>query len=74
MEYFTYMIVLASAMQCDESCEHYEPCIPTCPLETCDTLLDPAAPLCTQDACVEGRCLPFFYLTLGHTSWSVLKR
>ncbi|XP_063867870.1 uncharacterized protein LOC135104399 [Scylla paramamosain] len=41
-------------MQCDESCEHYEPCIPTCPMETCDTLLDPAAPLCTQDACVEG--------------------
>ncbi|KAK7066927.1 Mucin-5B [Halocaridina rubra] len=41
-------------MQCDETCEHYEPCIPTCPHETCDTLLDPASPVCTQDACVEG--------------------
>ncbi|KAK3857259.1 hypothetical protein Pcinc_036476, partial [Petrolisthes cinctipes] len=41
-------------MQCDESCEHYEPCIPTCPKESCDTLLDPSPPLCTQDACVEG--------------------
>ncbi|XP_071530009.1 uncharacterized protein [Panulirus ornatus] len=41
-------------MQCDEDCEHYEPCIPTCPQETCDTLLDPSSPVCTQDACVEG--------------------
>nr|XP_045582100.1 uncharacterized protein LOC123745535 [Procambarus clarkii] len=41
-------------MQCDESCEHYEPCIPTCTQVNCDTLLDPSSPICTQDACVEG--------------------
>lgn len=59
------MIVFTLAMQCDESCEHYEPCIPTCPMETCDTLLDPAAPLCTQDACVEGRVCHSFVLFYG---------
>ena len=54
--FYCNTIHFISAMQCDESCESYEPCIPTCPHETCDTLLDPRSPVCTQDACVEGKC------------------
>nr|XP_045582104.1 hemocytin-like isoform X3 [Procambarus clarkii] len=41
-------------MQCDEECEHYEACIPTCPRPTCDTLLSPNPPMCALDTCVEG--------------------
>ncbi|CAL4114083.1 unnamed protein product, partial [Meganyctiphanes norvegica] len=41
-------------MQCDETCEHYEPCIPTCPFETCDTLNTPRTTVCSEDICVEG--------------------
>ncbi|XP_071530011.1 hemocytin-like isoform X2 [Panulirus ornatus] len=41
-------------MQCDEKCEYYEPCIPTCPQMSCETLFDPSPPLCAHDACVEG--------------------
>ena len=45
---------LFAAMQCDEECEHYEPCIPTCPTPTCDTLLEPQSPNCQEATCVEG--------------------
>ena len=41
-------------MQCDESCEHYEPCIPQCPTRTCDTLLLAVSPTCAEATCVEG--------------------
>ncbi|KAA0190908.1 hypothetical protein HAZT_HAZT005302, partial [Hyalella azteca] len=41
-------------MQCDETCEHYEPCIPTCGTSTCDTLLAPTSPTCVDATCVEG--------------------
>ena len=47
-------------MQCDESCEHYEPCIPTCAPDNCDTLLDPKSSMCQQEACVEGMFCVFF--------------
>ncbi|XP_073969601.1 hemolectin isoform X3 [Rhodnius prolixus] len=43
-------------MQCEESCSEYQACVPTCPPETCDNLLDHSriSELCKQDVCVEG--------------------
>lgn len=47
---------LITAMQCDERCSNYSPCISTCPLETCDNLLtqNKLTKSCSEDTCVEG--------------------
>lgn len=46
-------------MQCDERCSNYSPCISTCPVETCDNMMQvhQLGKLCAEDACVEG-CAP----------------
>ncbi|KAL1513261.1 hypothetical protein ABEB36_002690 [Hypothenemus hampei] len=46
-------------MQCKEGCQQYQPCISTCPLETCDNLLTNSklSKSCHEDACIEG-CAP----------------
>ncbi|KAK9502170.1 hypothetical protein O3M35_012753 [Rhynocoris fuscipes] len=43
-------------MQCDQTCSEYSACVPTCPPETCDNLLEQnkIGSLCKQDICVEG--------------------
>lgn len=45
-------------MQCDPTCSNYNPCVPSCPQETCDNLMHPSKSerLCNSDVCVEG-CL-----------------
>lgn len=47
---------MPSAMQCDPHCSEYTPCLSTCPVETCDNILDQAKEqrMCVQDTCVEG--------------------
>nr|CAD7397465.1 unnamed protein product [Timema cristinae] len=44
------------AIQCDEKCSQYSPCVQTCPKETCDNHLiyKSLTPLCKEDFCVEG--------------------
>lgn len=46
-------------MQCDERCSNYHPCISTCPIETCDSILthNTLSKSCQEDACIEG-CAP----------------
>ncbi|XP_066254573.1 hemocytin [Euwallacea similis] len=46
-------------MQCDQRCAEYQPCISTCPHETCDNLMvnDKLSKSCSEDACIEG-CSP----------------
>lgn len=44
------------ALQCDEECSTYTPCMSTCPAVSCDNPFGATA-LCSEDACVEG-CLP----------------
>ncbi|KAI5641726.1 f5/8 type C domain-containing protein [Phthorimaea operculella] len=46
-------------MQCDEECSNYDPCLSSCPLETCDNVVDypEIKAICDQDTCVEG-CKP----------------
>ncbi|XP_056642321.1 hemocytin [Diorhabda sublineata] len=46
-------------MQCDERCTNYNPCISTCPEETCDNLLTNKkySKTCAEDSCIEG-CAP----------------
>lgn len=43
-------------MQCDPHCSEYTPCLSTCPVETCDNILDQSESqrLCSRDTCVEG--------------------
>lgn len=43
-------------MQCDPSCSNYNPCIESCPVETCDNMMHPLKQerLCKSDNCVEG--------------------
>lgn len=43
-------------MQCDPTCSNYNPCIPSCPADTCDNLMHPSKNerLCNADVCVEG--------------------
>lgn len=50
---------LFSAMQCDERCSNYSPCISTCPTETCDNLLTHGqlSKTCKEETCIEG-CVP----------------
>lgn len=45
-----------TAMQCDERCSQYSPCISTCPTETCDNLLvqKQLSKICSEDTCIEG--------------------
>jgi hypothetical protein len=44
------------AIQCDEKCSHYSPCVQTCPKQTCDNYIIHSKfnQLCSEDACVEG--------------------
>ncbi|KAI8434611.1 hypothetical protein MSG28_003147 [Choristoneura fumiferana] len=44
-------------MQCDETCESYEPCMSPCPQETCENTYyyKEIQPVCERDTCVEGR-------------------
>lgn len=46
-------------MQCDPHCSEYNQCIPSCPVETCDNLLDQGKDqrMCNDDTCVEGNNL-----------------
>lgn len=49
-----------AALQCDERCAQYTPCMSSCPAETCDNLLrhnDQISTLCKEDSCIEG-CQP----------------
>lgn len=43
-------------MQCDPHCSEYNQCIPACPVETCDNILDQGKDqrMCNDDTCVEG--------------------
>jgi von Willebrand factor len=42
-------------MQCDPKCSKYSPCISSCPLETCDNILQPkTGQMCAEDVCIEG--------------------
>lgn len=43
-------------MQCDERCSNYEPCISTCPIETCDNTMDHGqiSKGCEKETCIEG--------------------
>lgn len=43
-------------MQCDPKCSSYNPCISSCPVETCDSSNDRGKDqkLCLEDTCVEG--------------------
>lgn len=43
-------------MQCDPTCSNYNPCIETCPVETCDNMMHPLKQdrLCKSDNCIEG--------------------
>lgn len=52
-------ILYFSAIQCDERCATYSPCVSSCPQETCDNLLlqNPLSKLCKEDSCIEG-CAP----------------
>jgi hypothetical protein len=49
-------ISLFVAIQCDEKCSHYSPCVQTCPKQTCDNYIihSKLNHLCSEDACVEG--------------------
>lgn len=51
--------MIISAIQCDENCAKYSPCVSTCPIETCENLLvqSPMNKLCKEDVCIEG-CQP----------------
>lgn len=48
-----------SAMQCDPHCSNYDACVPSCPVETCDNILDQGKDqrMCNEDTCVEGNCV-----------------
>lgn len=54
-----------AAVQCDESCSQYKPCVKTCPLETCDNTLvyKSLSTLCNQDTCVEGIVIEYNLIT-----------
>lgn len=43
-------------MQCDPTCSNYNPCIDSCPVDTCDNLMHPLnhERLCKSEMCVEG--------------------
>ncbi len=41
------------ALQCNEECSTYSPCMSTCPTVTCDNPTGSSS-LCAADACVEG--------------------
>lgn len=43
-------------MQCDPICSQYTPCLSTCPIETCDNVMNQAQEqrMCLEDTCVEG--------------------
>lgn len=42
-------------MQCDPTCSNYSPCISSCPLETCDNILQTNDnQMCKEENCVEG--------------------
>ncbi|KAG4071830.1 hypothetical protein HA402_005991 [Bradysia odoriphaga] len=43
-------------MQCDPHCSEYNACVPSCPVETCDNILDQGRDqrMCNDDTCVEG--------------------
>lgn len=41
------------ALQCNEECASYSPCMSTCPVVTCDNPLGSSS-LCAADSCVEG--------------------
>lgn len=47
---------VCSAMQCDPQCSNYNPCIDSCPVETCDNMMHPLKQelLCKSEMCVEG--------------------
>ena len=57
--YFNYInvFILISAIQCDKTCENYEPCVSTCPDSTCETLKQPQSTTCIHETCVEGTVL-----------------
>lgn len=51
----TIIILNISALQCDERCSNYSPCISTCTVETCDTLNQITQnKMCKEDNCIEG--------------------
>lgn len=43
-------------MQCDPHCSSYSSCVSTCPVETCDNILEQGKEqrMCKEDSCVEG--------------------
>lgn len=42
-------------MQCDPTCSTYSPCISSCPVDTCDNILQNKEDrMCKEDTCVEG--------------------
>ncbi|EFA10333.2 hemocytin [Tribolium castaneum] len=41
-------------MQCDTRCSNYNPCVSTCPIETCDNLLTQVGKNCKEETCIEG--------------------
>lgn len=50
---FSRFFFLMAALQCNEECSSYSPCMSTCPTVTCDNPLGSSS-LCAADACVEG--------------------
>ena len=53
---FILLFIFFIAIQCDEKCSHYSPCVQTCPKQTCDNYIIHGKfnQLCIEDACVEG--------------------
>ena len=53
---FILLFIFFIAIQCDEKCSHYSPCVQTCPKQTCDNYIihKKFNQLCSEDACVEG--------------------
>lgn len=56
---YKHVKFIFSAIQCDQRCSQYSPCISTCPEETCDTVLmtEKISKTCKEDTCIEG-CNP----------------
>lgn len=59
------------AIQCDEKCSHYSPCVQTCPKQTCDNYIihSNLNQLCSEDACVEGGLQ--FIVYLRYLLWQI---
>jgi hypothetical protein len=63
--------VVFIAIQCDEKCSHYSPCVQTCPAQTCDNHMihSNLNQLCSEDACVEGGYQLIVYLC--YLAWQI---